>query len=288
MNAYTQVDFIRDLIDEPVASHWSTLNLLRRLNLAQGKIALKLAMTPGDWLTKSASVTVTNSIGTLPVDCSKPIYMEDSKGNPINWLIGGPTYRQVTRGVTTYVDTTAQEAYILHNTFETNSDSFSDTITLWYQRRVPDLHMGFTPTGGASSLKFDVSTTEAVASNTYGTGKGIKFINDYYNDVTVDIYAGSGIQDIRTTISDWDAATAVATVTGTPSNNDIYGTVSVLPEECHMLMTFDAAIMALIKPGAKLDKEALQYVQSEYRRAKQEFDDWISTRVHGGMAVGRA
>jgi hypothetical protein len=257
--------------------------------MAQNKIAIKLSMTPGDWLTKSDSVVVTNGVGSFPSDCSKPIYMEDSNGSPISWLAGGPAYRQVSRGAAGYPDDASQEAYVLANTFEVNTSTFSDTITLWYQRRVPELHMGFAASGsGASALKFDTSTAEAVASNTYGTGKGIKFLNDYYNGVIVDIYNGSGIQDIRSTITDWDAATAVATITGTPTAADIYGTISVLPEESHMLMTFDAAIMALIKPGAKLDKEALQFVQTEYRAAKKEFDDWISIRVHAGMAVGRS
>ena len=56
MNAFEQIELIRDFIGESSAAHWSTLNLLQRLNMSQQKIAQKIAMTPGQWLTKSASV----------------------------------------------------------------------------------------------------------------------------------------------------------------------------------------------------------------------------------------
>ena len=74
MNAYEQLDFVRDIIGESVAAHWSSLGLLRRLNLAQKKLAAELAMTPGDWFVKNSTVTLSDGAFNLPADCSKPLY----------------------------------------------------------------------------------------------------------------------------------------------------------------------------------------------------------------------
>jgi hypothetical protein len=274
MNAYAQLEFIRDLIAETSPAHWSSLNLLRRLNLVQSKLALKLSMTPGDWLTKSKSITATDSLIELPFDCMKPIYLENSDGAPVPFLSGGVNYRRVSRSISPQLVNESSEVYPLSNSLEINAASYSGALTLWYQKRVPDLHCGYVDTGSASTLILDKSTTEG--SNDLGTGRAINFI---------DVYNGSGVLDIRSIISDFTASTATVTITGTPTANDQYGTVSVLPEECHMYMTVETAAIALMKPGSKLDKEALQYVQSLVKQYRDEFNNWISTRVAASSSV---
>ena len=100
MNAKDQLDLLRDYIGEASASHWSDLNLLRRLNVAQRKIAVNVAMTPGNWLVTSASVTPSDSVITLPSDCGKPIYLEETtSGQPLTWLHGGVEYDEDSPGL---------------------------------------------------------------------------------------------------------------------------------------------------------------------------------------------
>ena len=291
MNAYEQLDFVRDIIGESVAAHWSSLGLLRRLNLAQKKLAAELAMTPGDWFVKSSTVTLSDGAFTLPVDCSKPLYLEDATGSPVNWLSGGIRYRRVSRALSGTPLIGNSEAYSLGNTVEINAEGVSGTYTLWYQRRVPDLHCGFAGANCAeSALHLDTSTTEAITSNDLGTGSAIKFVDNYYEGVYVEIIdSTSGITNIKSQITAFTASTALATITGTPSENDVYGTVSILPEECHQLMAFDTAILALMKPGAKLDKEALQYIRAEYASQKEIFIAWASSRIakQDDIAIGR-
>ena len=40
MNAYSMLTLLRDQISEATASHWSDINLMRRLNVAQRKVEL--------------------------------------------------------------------------------------------------------------------------------------------------------------------------------------------------------------------------------------------------------
>jgi len=48
MNAYDMLAELRDNLNEASASHWSDAALLRKLNIAQRKIGLRVAMAPGD------------------------------------------------------------------------------------------------------------------------------------------------------------------------------------------------------------------------------------------------
>jgi hypothetical protein len=282
MNTLDQVELIRDYIAEATASHWSDLNILRRLNVAQRTLAVRIAQLNSAWLVTSASVTPSaTGVITLPNDCSKPLYLEDANGGVINWLVGGVKNRQVTRD--------GSEVYPLMNTLELNANVFSGTTcTLWYQKRVPDLHCGFTQSGsGANALVFDKTVT--VAASALATGRALKFQDDYYNNVTVEVIdATSGIVDISSVISDYTASSATAVIVGTCAAADKYGTVSILPPECHELMVLETAQIALMKPGAKLDKTVLQYYRAELSTAREEFYSWLETRTPGvsGISVG--
>lgn len=63
----------------------------------------------------------------------------------------------------------------------------------------------------------------------------------------------SGAIDIRSEITTFTAVNALATITGTPTDGDYYGTVSELPEEGMAFVVLDATLLALAKPGASLD-----------------------------------
>ncbi len=275
MNAYDMLQLLRDNIHEATATHWSDVNLVRRLNQAQNRVAQLVAMSPGQWLVKSKSVTASNSVITLPDDCSKPLYLEDANGNPIHWL-GSVTHRRVSRAAGTSIDIGAREAYPLMSTIEVNEDSFGDTCTLWYLRRVPNLHTGTAGTNsGSSALEFD-------------SDLNLVYLDDYYNDVTVEVIdQSSGIVDIRSTISDYVASTRIATISGIPSSGDLYGTISVLPEETHDLIVVWATVLALMKPASEIDENVRKYYQLDLRSEKTTVTEWLASRIPGdGVIVG--
>ena len=271
MNSKEQIDFARDMVNEATAAHWSNSNLLKRLNAAQRRIALRVAQSPGQWLVKSASVTPVASVITLPSDCSKPIYLEEtSSGEPIGW-IGSVTHRRVSRGVGVDLGYGALEGYPLQATLEVNQTSYVTACTLWYQRRVPDLHAGDASAAGASSL-----TLAADVNRVYEA--------DYYNGLVIEAYnaawATATAVSLRSVISDYTAA-GVCTVVGTPTNAYAYGMISCLPEETHQLMCYMVASDALLKPGATIDQNAVEFVRQEMHVLRKEVYDWLASRSPG-------
>lgn len=271
MHAIEQMVLLRDFIGEATAAHWSDVNLLRRLNGAQNLIAIQVAMTPGQWLIKSGSVTPSGSVITLPSDCSKPIYLEEtSSGRPISW-INSVAQRRVSRGYGANIsDNTPgmREAYPLRKTIEVNQASYTTACTLWYQIRVPDLAYG---TGSASCGANALGMEGAMFPH---------FVDDYYNNVTVVVQDdGTGFIDIVSEISNYAATNFVATITGTPAASDLYGTVSMLPEETHYLMVLEAAVNALSKPSSNLDKGVLSQYRNDRNTERNRVYSWLASRV---------
>lgn len=270
MNAWYMLVDLRDNIGEATEKRWGDNDLLRKLNFAHRLRANELLSNPGDWLLTSDDLTPSNNAVTLPSDCLKPVYMEQtSDGYPIS-LHQNIRTRRVTRVGGTNLYTGTLDAYLVGNTIEINSDNFTDQVTLWYQKRIPDLHAGTAATGtGASALTLD-------------KGNEPRFVDDYYNDSVVEVIdQTSGIVDIRSTISDYVASTVTMTITGTAAVGDYYGTVSELPEEGMALIVLDATLLALAKPGAALDTKYFEYFTSLRRDAKKAWDEVISTRLSG-------
>jgi len=269
MNTKEMLELLRDNINESTASHWSDVNLVRRMNIAQRKIALTVAMSPGQWLIVSTPVTPLSSVITLPDDCSKPIYLEETtSGQPLSWL-HDVRHRRISRPAGTSLADGILEAYPLMSTIEVNRASYSTACTLWYQIRVPDLQVGTAATGsGAAKLYFpdDLNT---------------KRIDDYYNNVKVEITAGTLAGTIDT-ITDFAASTRIATISGTVGTDSVFGTIPRLPEETHMLIVLEATVMALMKPSSSIDKDVLKFYVDELARERVEIDGWLQSRIPDG------
>jgi hypothetical protein len=274
LNAYEQIMLLRELVVESSASHWTDFELLGRLNAAQRRLGLYVGMQPGGWLVKSASVTPVASEITWPADCAKPIYLEETtSGRPVPFSTG-VAERRVSRLSGSSIYTGVVEAYFERKKIVVNQETYTEAGTLWYQMRIPDLHVGTAAAGAATSITLD--ETDGIDST---TGFGAKQVADYYNGMQIQVVAGTGAGG-PDTISDYTAA-RVATVTGTYGADSDYGLISMLPEECHELMYYEAALAALSKPAAAVDPKYYEYLKDVVRELKRAFELWISSHVVG-------
>jgi hypothetical protein len=236
-------------------------------------LALEVSMMEGSWLVKSKSLTPVASVITLPDDCSKPLYLEETtSGALLRWLENVRTRRvSRRRGISANWEGSL-EVYPLRNTLVVNQDSYTTGVTLWYEERVPDLMAGTASAGGAASLTFPVNGN-------------VKHIDDYYNGVEFQAESGTGAGTVGDSISDYVGATGACTVTGTYSTDTVFGTISKLPEECWPVIVLDATVAAMAKPSSNIDKEVFLYYTQERARARKQMLEWLTTRIKGSSRV---
>jgi len=246
---------------------------MRKLNAANLEIGFLVSQTTGDWLMKSADLTPVASVITLPSDCAKPVYMEEkSTGREIPFE-GTVRERRVDRVSPTSIYGNQVCAYMVGDTIEVNQDSYTEEVTLWYERRLIDLSAGTIGTGAASSLQFDAEN-EPNGSD------------DYYNGVTVECMdATTKVVEIVSTISDYTGSTYTATVVGTPVSSDFYGTVPQIPREGHALIVLKATLAVIAKPSSAFDPKVFDNFEKIVRRSEKAFEDWIATRVKNSQGV---
>lgn len=277
-NAWEHIKTLRDYVGEGTAAQWTDRELLRRLNHTQRRLALVVSKADGDWLVKSVAVTPSNSVITWPADCSKPLYLEETtSGRPVPFATRVMD-RRVSRLAGTTLYSGAVEAYFERQKIVVNVDGYGTGGTLWYQERVPDLHVGTAATGAATSITLASNDGAGVSSG----GFGAKAIADYYNGAKVEIVSGTGAG--IDTISDYTAA-RVATVTGTYDTTSVYGTVSKLPEECWSLMELETALMAMTKPSSTLDQQIFGFIRDRWVEQRKEFEGWIESQYIGSHRV---
>lgn len=265
MHAYDMFEQLRANIGETSAGHWTDTELLRALNIAHKKVGIIVQSENEDWLMKkSSSLTPSSSIITLPGDCAKPAYIEQvSDGEEIP-LQGTVRERRLSRQNTDQLTYGWTSAYMVGNTIEVNSDSFSEAVYVWYVQRLLDLVAGTPAAGGAASL-------------TLADG-GHSPADDYYNDLVVNILTASAGWAVDE-ITNYDGGTRVCTVTTNCTGATLYGTESPLPEETHGLVVVEATLMAMSKPGSRLRQDAFKYWQSERRELRRDVEGWLSSRT---------
>lgn len=268
MNCYHMLTEMRDIIGEKTASHWGDDGLLRKINFSQRQRANELMSVPGDWLLASEDLTPAASVITLPSNCVKPVHLEETTSHcPIS--IGQNIRDRRISGVSgqTIWDQ-VMEAYPLGNTLVVCIDSYTTGVTLWFQRRVPDLHCGTESSVAVSTLGFHLANHPV-------------FVADYYKGSYVEVMdATTKAVEIRSEITGYTAA-GVATITGTPVDTDLYGTISELPEEAINLVILDAALAAMAKPSAALDPKYFEYLLALRKEAKKDWKRFITTRISG-------
>jgi hypothetical protein len=203
------------------------------------------------------------------------MYLEETvSGSPIDWL-GSVTHRRVSRGIGADIGIGAAEAYLLADTIEVNQASYTTACTLWYQKRVPWLHAGDAGAVAAGSIALATDVNRV-------------FLADYYVGAVLEQYNAASATATHVTFRSLisaNTAAGVCTVTGTPTTAYGYGTVSVLPQETHMLMCYMAAADAILKPSATIDEKAVDRIRADAREMQKDVWQWLESRVVGGERV---
>jgi hypothetical protein len=180
--------------------------------------------------------------------------------------------RQLTRTTEITLDALGPDAFMYGDYIEINQDSFSDSVVLWYEKRIPDLHFG---TGGSSSgsnaLHFQTTNIPVPR-------------DDYYNNVYVSITAGTGALT-RALISDYAGSTGVATAAGTFSTDSIYGTETLLPQEAIPAVVLLATSELLAKPSAAIDPKYWEYLRMEVKDTMSDLEGFLSTRLKNSVRI---
>lgn len=114
-----------------------------------------------------------------------------------------------------------------------------------------------------------------------------KFENDYYNDLEVEVWSSASLPEIETTISKYVGSTNIATIVGTGSTGDLYGTIPQIPEEGHYLIVLDVINKCLLKPGSDFDLDYVKLSYSSLKLARIEWLEWIEMRgsKHSYIAI---
>jgi len=275
MDAYKMFMEVRQNIGEESASHWTDREILMKLNGTQKRLWSKLGQVPGDWLVDSVSVTALASVITLPSDCAKPIYLEDSSGYEIP-ISDTVREKRLTDPTGLSLESPGLIAYPLGNTLVINTTGDSSTYTLWYIARYRDLALGVAgANSGANALHLEAGMMPRIE-------------DDYYNDAKVRTYTtGTYAPELEDTITDYVGSTLIATVSGTPAETDLYGTVSQLPEESYMVMVWQTTVDCLAKPSAAIDPKYFRYANAILKEHMIDWEYWISSRVPGSHKVRR-
>lgn len=193
---------------------YKNAELVRHINNAQNFLWSILFKQFPEYFMKSASLTFTASVATLPSDCFKIRELRDSDEHaiiPLNLSLRHTS------------NTGSSHAYYRYgNTLRIDADSVSGTMTLWYYWNPREIDTGLSSAGAATSVTL-ATTARATA--------------DYYNNMGI-----NNITDSTTdTITDYTAA-RVATVSNTWAASKYYGIIPELPEIFHALIASRAII----------------------------------------------
>ena len=280
MNAYEMIESIRDSLGESVAKHWNEKNLLRKLNRKYQAIARLYLEADGDWFMTSTELTPdSNSQITLPSDCFKPSYLEVTSSHErveINESVRESQLGKFPRSTLTLQNVMG---FLIGDKIEINQDDYSEGLTLWYRKRIVDLHAGTLATSTADeSLIFDASL--------WPSGE-----DDYYNGKTVVIRNNStdafvGSQEIL----DYAGATGIATIatlSPPPAANYYYGTESELTEEGDLVVLRETILEALAKPSSTTEEYIFRFWRDLVKQARKDLDEFLDKRIDTYTGVRR-
>ncbi len=234
-NCYKLVGDVREDINEYSAAllagtdtsgQFSNPYIVSKINAAQRFIhAVLMKFIPNEFTTE-IDITGVDSVYTLPWDYGSLIQFENEDGRLV-------LPSSVKRTPVSGNDGSDRLYYKKGRTLVLNKSGVTKTYTLKYYTKPRDLNFGQAQSSsGSGSLRMQ-NTAKAK--------------DDYYNGVVFDNFTAA----FEGTCTDYAATNYVATVLGTWTEDDWYGTVSEMPEEFHFLIHFWATILMKEHPASQ-------------------------------------
>lgn len=247
INAYNILEQVRYDLNEYSTAYvqatdttgsYQNAHLMRKINEAQRIVWNALFAAIPDAFLKSADLTISSSVASLPSDFYRIAKLETSDEIKVEPIPLQDKHR--------YDDEGSEYLYYRYgNYLRIDADSVSRTDTLWYYFRPRELNQGLSTAGAATSITLAAS---ARTTADYYNGMGLENITDDWTD----------------TITDYTAA-RVCTITNTGAASKYYGLISDMPEAFHHLIAPRATILCRVLP------QSMKLSASE---RKQERDDW--------------
>jgi hypothetical protein len=272
-NLYEMFYDVRRTLSEVTAAYWTDLEVYRHLNLAQRDIAIK-----SKCLKKTVTVTTTTSTPEYDLKDHSFADIIDIPEDGVYFKISGTTYSPLTykskkqlamefpgwQGTAAstpayyYWDKSTKTIGLYPKPNSSNAGAYL-FVTGYHYPKV--LLAGTASAGATTSITFAAgSSTVPYPSTT----------NDYYNNLWIEIYSGTGAGQ-KVEITDYVASTRVVTVaiTTAPDSSSIFGMIPQIPSSAHHLMPLYALWKLLAKGGSRVTL-ANNYGQ-QYMAGRAEF-----------------
>ena len=259
MNAYELDLTLRDYLH---GGNYSALRRLRALNRGHRKLCNRIMEACPAYYTKKTTLTYASEGYALPWDCYKVRMVQDADGERIPY-VGLEGLRENIGGILADLFPARRGWYQLGTTLYVTPTTFTEDITIYYARRIPDLNWGTAESGSTTSITLDADMSPSG-------------VDDYYTDVEMDFVSGTGAPN-RVTITDYVGSTRVAsfaTVADAPGADTVYGTLSAVPSDFSHLIALYAAVEGLLTDVAQVKK--IVALEGVIKEEEATFLDWVS------------
>ena len=277
-NLYALFIKVRKKLSETSAGFWSDLEIFSSLNSAQLHIARK-----SKCLRKE--VTVTTEASTREYDLRNEGFSDiiDIAEDGVNFYQNGTAYnfleyvtkKQLNlefpgwRGVAASVP----KRYYYNKAAKTiGLDPLPNSSNAGAYLLISGYHKPKVLNAGTAEAGSSTTITLATGSSSVPYPKPT---DDYYNDLYIEIYGGTGAGQ-KAKITDYDGATRVCTAafTTAPDSTSIYGMIPEIQEEGHLLMYLYAIADMWEKGGSRTTLS-----QSYWRRYFEELGEFIGENL---------
>lgn len=277
-NFYELFYQVRKTLSETTAGYWSDLEILNVLNKGQKDIAVKTRCLKKE-------VTVTTVASTSEYDLKDNSFSDifDISTDGATFYVGGTTYQPL-------IYKTKKQLSIEFPNWQATAagvpqyyyyDKATKTIGIWPKPNstnagayliVSGFHYPKILLAGTASSG---STTTIVFPSGSSTVPYPSTTNDYYNNLYIEIYSGTGAGQ-KSEITDYVASTRTATISMTtaPDNTSIFGMVPQIMEEAHGLM-ISYALWKLWPKGGSRTSLGNNYKQEYYQGLAEFIGDVI-------------
>lgn len=280
LNLYEMFYEVRRNLSEPTASFWTDLEVYNKLNQGQLHIATKshcLKKTVTVTTTASTQTydlrTTTNSFADI-IDIAEDgvyYYVNGTSYNPLRYKtkkqlnIEFPGWQGTAAGVPSYYyyDKATKTIGLYPKPNSSNAGAYL-FITGYHRPKI--LHAGTAAAGATTSITLAAGSSTAPYPSV---------TNDYYNDLYIEIYSGTGPGQ-KAKITDYVGSTRVCTATfaTAPSTDSVYGMCPEIPEETHYLMPL-FALWKLWGKGGSRTQLANNYKQEYYSGLSEFIGEYI-------------